>query len=461
MIPVTSRSGQSLAVYGLGASGRAAARALLAGGAQVVAWDDSAEARATAAGDDIPLAPPERIDWSRQAALVLSPGVPLSHPAPHPVAATAAAAGVAVIGDIELLAEARPAATLVGVTGTNGKSTTVELVRHVCERAGFPVRAGGNLGPPALDLDLPDAGGAIVLEVSSFQLELTQGAAFDIAVLLNVAPDHLDRHGDMDRYVAAKALVFRRPAPPRHQTAIIGTDDDRCAAIRVRLEGEGEREVVPLSIDHELDGGVSVVDGILTDLRDGSSCDLSAMKGLLGRHNWQNAAAAWAALRALGVDSGAIGGGFATFPGLRHRMETVAVIDGIRYVNDSKATNVAAAVRALTSFRDIYWIAGGVFKDAGLAALHPCLGAVRHAYLIGEAGPDMAGGLAGRVEGTVMGSLDEAVDAARRRAAEDGAREPVVLLSPACASFDQYRNFEDRGDHFRSLVLGGRGEAGS
>ena len=455
MIPVTTRAAQNLAVFGLGASGRATARALVSGGAEVVAWDDAAAARAAAAGEDIALAEPDEIDWARQSALVLSPGVPLTHPRPHAVVERAVAAGIAVIGDIELMAECCRDAVLVAVTGTNGKSTVAALLAHICGTAGRRAQLGGNIGRPALDLDPPAPGEVIILELSSFQLELTRNAAFDIAILLNLTPDHLDRHGSMASYAAAKKRIFRSARDDRSQSAVVGIDDDRCRAIHDELAAGGHFTVRPVSVGAGTGTGVDVVDGTLVDAADGESCDLSAAVGLCGPHNWQNAAAAWAAARMLGIVPDAIRAALATFRGLPHRMETVAVIDGVRYVNDSKATNGAAAARALASFSEIYWIVGGIAKEDGLSPAVPWLGNVRHAYLIGEAAASFGRELRGRVPCTQSDSLERAVGAARRQAVADRAREPVVLLSPAGASFDRYRNFAARGEHFRALVLDG------
>ena len=459
MIPVTTRAAQNLAVFGLGASGRATARALVSGGARVVAWDDAEASRAAAGAENIALAEPGGIDWARQSALVLSPGVPLTHPRPHAVVERAVAAGIAVIGDIELMAECCRDAVLVAVTGTNGKSTAAALLAHICSTAGRRAQLGGNIGRPALDLDPPAPGEVVILELSSFQLELTRDAAFDIAILLNLTPDHLDRHGSMAGYAAAKRRIFRSARDGRPQSAVVSIDDDRCRAIHDELAAGGRFAVRSVSV--EAAAGVQVVDGILVDAGDGESCDLSAAAGLRGPHNWQNAAAAWTAARMLGIAPDAIRAALPTFRGLLHRMETVAVIDGIRYVNDSKATNGDAAARALASFSEIYWIAGGIAKEDGLAPAAPWLGNVRHAYLIGEAAASFGRELRGRVPCTRSGSLERAVRAARSQAAADGAREPVVLLSPAGASFDRYRNFAARGEHFRTLVLDGApGEAG-
>lgn len=457
MIPVTSRSSQHLAVFGLGGSGRATAHALMAGGASVTAWDDNANSRAEAANENIPLADLSGADWSNFSALVLSPGIPLTHPAPHPVVVCAKTADRPVIGDIELLAENNDDAVLIGITGTNGKSTTSALLHHVLQASGIAVQIGGNFGPPVLGLTPPEAGDTVVLELSSYQLDLTQTATFDIAVLLNVTPDHLDRHGDMAGYVAAKKRIFRTNSGAERQIAVIGIDDEYGRTALNDLAGDSAWQVIPVSVEHPVEGGISVIDGDLHDA-DGNTCAIGHIDTLRGRHNWQNAATTWAIARARGLTPAQIAAAFETYPGLPHRLESVGEIDGVRYINDSKATNGEAAARALASFSNIYWIAGGVAKEDGLVPTEPYLDHVRHAFLIGEAAGAFASALDGRLPVTMSGDLASAVKAAGRCAATDGADTPVVLLSPACASFDQYPNFTLRGDHFRDLVAGLRTE---
>jgi UDP-N-acetylmuramoylalanine--D-glutamate ligase len=451
MIPVTSRSSQHLAVFGLGGSGRAVARALLAGGAMVTAWDDNADSRADAANENIPLADLTTADWTDISALVLSPGIPLTHPQPHAVVDCARDAGRMVIGDIELLAENNDGAALIGITGTNGKSTTSALIHHVLQTAGVEVQIGGNFGPPVLGLETASAQDTIILELSSYQLDLTQTATFDIAVLLNITPDHLDRHGDMAGYIAAKKRIFRSRTGADRQIAIIGIDDEYGTAVSNELSADAGWLVTPISTERPLDTGVWVIDGVLHD-SDGHSCPIGHIDTLRGRHNWQNAAATWAIARARGLSPDRIAAGFETYPGLPHRLETVGEINGVRYVNDSKATNGEAAARALASFENIYWIAGGIAKEDGLAPATPYFSHVRHAFLIGEAADAFDSTLAGKVPVTHSGDLETALRDASVRAAEDRAPSPVVLLSPACASFDQYPNFALRGDHFRDLV---------
>lgn len=446
MIPVREHAGRRVLVLGLARSGLAAARALAAGGSDVAVWDDRPANREAAAAAGFAVADPADEDWSQVAALVMSPGVPLTHPAPHPAVLAARAAGVPVTGDIQLLRRACPEARICAVTGTNGKSTTTALIGHILKSAGVPVAVGGNLGIAALDLPPLGREGVYVLELSSFQLDLVEGALFDVAVLLNIAPDHLDRHGTMANYIAAKQRIFAGQ-DGRH-TAIVGIDDAVAAAI---AETPRTARLVRISGADAAGADIRVAGGVLTDA-DGPVLDLAQAATLPGTHNAQNAAAAFAAARALGLDRGKIAASLPRYPGLAHRQELVAVIDGVPYVNDSKATNADAAARALACYDAVYWIAGGVPKAGGIATLAPQFGRVAHAFLIGEAAADFARTLAGRVPHTMAGDLGNALRLAQERAAAERRMGAVVLLSPACASFDQFRDFEDRGDRFRALV---------
>lgn len=453
MITVSQFADRPVAVFGLGRSGIAGARSLAGGGATVWAWDDNEKSRAAAAAKGVALQDPAAWDWKRAAALVLSPGVPLTHPEPHPVVALARRAGCPIVGDIELLAHAQPEAAYVGITGTNGKSTTTALIGHILKEAGRTVEVGGNLGAPALGLAPLEAGGIYVLELSSYQLDLVEDAAFDVAVFINLSPDHLGRHGGMDGYVAAKRRIFRHQKP--RMTAVVGIDDERSRAVFEELEAEGGRRVVPISSLRRVSRGVFAVDGRLIDDTEGAMRPVTDLRGiptLPGRHNWQNAAAACAAARAVGIGREAISGALLTYPGLAHRQERVAVIDGILFVNDSKATNADAAARALACYDTIYWIAGGLAKEGGLAGIEPYLPRIRHAFLIGDAEAAFAETLAGRIAVSRSGTLEAAVHEANRLAAAEAIPGAVVLLSPACASFDQFDSFEHRGDAFRALV---------
>jgi UDP-N-acetylmuramoylalanine--D-glutamate ligase len=450
MIPITAYAGRKVAVFGMGASGRAAVKALLAGGATVLADDDD---RATLAG--LPAADLRATAFDGVAALVLSPGVPLTHPAPHWVAAKAKAAGVPVIGDIELfagaLSRAMPGAKLVAITGTNGKSTTTALIGHVLQGGGRRVAVGGNLGTPALALDALGPDGIYVLELSSYQIDLTPSLAPDVGVLLNITPDHLDRHGGMDGYVAVKTRLFAKPRAAA--TAVVGMDDVPSRAVFAGLGARWRR--TPISALGPIAGGIYFHDGRLIDVSDGASqivLNMAEAQALPGRHNGQNAAAACAAARALGLDRGSIAAGIRSFPGLAHRMERVGDDAGILYVNDSKATNADAAAKALDAYEAIYWIAGGIPKEGGITTLAPWFPRIARAYLIGEAAPEFAGTLAGKVPTVMASDLAAALLRADADARAEGRRGAVVLLSPACASFDQFANFSARGDAFRSLV---------
>ncbi|MDH5749973.1 MAG: UDP-N-acetylmuramoyl-L-alanine--D-glutamate ligase, partial [Rhodospirillales bacterium] len=369
-----------------------------------------------------------------------------------------------IIGDVELLARSEAESKYVGITGTNGKSTTTSLIGHILKAAGKEVEVGGNLGTPALSLRPVSETGIYVLEMSSYQLELAYMLTFEVAVLLNISPDHLDRHGGMDGYLRAKKMIFRRQG--LGQTSIIGVDDDYCRQIYKELKA-GDQTVIPVSGLAPVRNGVYAEGGLLIDDTKNKAMpvlDLTSVSVLPGVHNWQNAAAAYAVCRALGVDAKAIAAGLQSYPGLAHRQERVAVIDGITYINDSKATNPDSAARALACYDNIYWIAGGRAKEAGLADIDPHLVRVRHVYLIGESAADFAAALKGKVDTTQSGDLASAINQARLQAVKEKAANDdggaVVLLSPAAASFDQFRNFEDRGDVFRALVESLPGERG-
>jgi UDP-N-acetylmuramoylalanine--D-glutamate ligase len=451
MIAVPGFEGRKVAVLGLARSGRAAAAALAAGGAEVLAWDDSEKTRATVTGE-VALCDPAQIDWRGVAALMLSPGVPHSFPTPHMAVEAARGVGVPIIGDIELLGRAQPAARYIGITGTNGKSTTTALIGHILHQAGKTVEIGGNLGPPALGLAPLGKDGTYVLELSSFQLELVTSLAFDIAVLLNITPDHLDRHGDMEGYVAAKKRIFARQ---NEGAAVVGIDDDTCRDIAVTLRRDGKALIVPVSVREAVPGGVYVANGWLVDALAGAPqpvFDLAEASRLPGAHNAQNVAAAYAVARRAGLSAEAATAGIRTFPGLAHRQELVDTIEGIRYINDSKATNADATEKALACYPGIYWIAGGLPKAGGITSLAPYFKRLRHAFLIGNATGEFAATLDGKVPYTRCGDLATALKAASDRAQNERAPDAVVLLSPACASYDQFPNFEVRGDTFRQLV---------
>ncbi len=453
MIPVPLYRDRTVGVLGLARSGLSAARALAAGGARPLCWDDRVDRRTEAEAAGFEIARPEGV--TDLAALVPSPGVPLSHPA----VAGAEGAGVEIVGDVDLLWRAAPEPRYVAVSGTNGKSTTTALIGHLLAAAGADapgLRVGGNLGLPALDLAPVAEDGTIVLELSSYQLELTIEASFDIAVLLNIAPDHLDRHGTMAAYIAAKRQIFR---PGRLTTAVIGMDDPHSRAIHESLVARGRVRTIPVTVSARTPGGISVADGVLHEEGE-PVCDLGSAPALSGRHGWQNAAAAYVAVRAWGAPPEPLAQAMADFPGLPHRMERVGDIDGIPVINDSKATNAHAVAQALACFERIYWIAGGRPKPSGITSLAPYFPRIAHAFLIGEAEEGFARTLEGALPVTRCGTLDRAVPAALDAAGRNGRTGTVVLFSPACASFDQFEGFEQRGDAFRALVSVARTGAG-
>jgi len=470
MIPVTSFAGREVAVFGLGASGRSTCRALRAGGARVAGWDDGEAVRTAAAAEGVPLVDLDGADWSSFAALVLAPGVPLTHPEPHWTVKRAKDAGVEIIGDIELFFRERarlaPSSEVVCITGTNGKSTTTALIAHTLAAAGADVEMGGNIGVPVLDLAPPDGTRIHVLEMSTFQIELTPSLAPTIGVLLNLSPDHLDRHRTMSRYAAIKESLVERSA-----AAVIGIDDPLSSAIADRVAEDG----VPVTAISSLgargselplfygeDGGLyfAAVDALAINV--GSIADIGALRG---RHNMQNALAALA-VASLALPDRALAdhvAAFRTFPGLPHRMEEVGRIGRALFINDSKATNADSTEKALTSWPGgIFWILGGTPKEGGITALTPHFPRIAKAYLIGLAANDFAATLEGHVPYKHCGTIDNATAAAARDAAASDATEPVVLLSPACASYDQFRSYAQRGDAFRALVgdLIKRGEGG-
>jgi UDP-N-acetylmuramoylalanine--D-glutamate ligase len=453
MIPVTTFAGKRVAVFGLGGSGRVTAEALAAGGAAVAAWDDNAEAVAAARSAGIAIEDLAAGDWSGFAALVLAPGVPLTHPEPHWTVKRAEAAGIEIIGDIELFCRERrrhvPDAPFIAITGTNGKSTTTALIAHLLIAAGRDVQLGGNIGTAILSLEPPRTGRFHVVECSSFQIDLAPSLEPTVGVLLNVTPDHLDRHGTMANYAAIKERLVAKAG-----TAVIAVDDTWCQAIADRLEQQG-RAVARVSGRRPLARGVYAERGTLFQATGGTATAIAGLDGigsLRGSHNAENAAAAVAAVMRFGIDAATIVRGLRTFPGLPHRMEEVGRRGRVLFINDSKATNADAAAKALASFRRIYWIAGGRPKEGGIASLAEFFPRIARAYLIGEAADAFAATLGQSVPHQISGTLAAATAAAAADAAHDRAEEPVVLLSPACASYDQFKNFERRGDAFRQLV---------
>ena len=454
MIAVRCFKGRKIALFGLGGSGLSTARALAAGGAEVAAWDDNADARARAGAAGIPIVDLAAADWRDYASFILAPGVPLTHPKPHWTVALAKASGIEIIGDIELFCRERaavaPRARFIAITGANGKSTTTALLAHILREAGREVEMGGNIGVPILELAPPSAESIHVIECSSFQIDLAPSLNPSIGALLNITPDHLDRHGTLENYAAIKERLVAQA-----DVALIGVDDAPCRVIADRLRTRGRPRVVSISALATPGADIAVDDRRIVERGlEGTiaSLDLRGAPALRGVHNGQNAAFAFAAARTLGLSFDEIARGLASFSGLAHRMEQVGRLGRVLFVNDSKATNADAAEKALLSFQDIFWIAGGKAKEGGIEPLRTLFPRIAKAYLIGAASDEFARTLQRSVSFERCETLDVATAAAARDAQTSAAAEPVVLLSPACASYDQFANFERRGDRFRTLV---------
>ena len=452
MTPATTFADRTVALFGLGGSGLATALALQAGGAHVVACDDDPARMAKGREKGIETADLRTADWSRFSALLLSPGVPLTHPEPHWSARLAQRAGIEIVGDIELFCRERetvaPNAPFVAITGTNGKSTTTALIAHMLREAGRDVQMGGNIGTAILSLKPPADDRVHVVECSSFQIDLAPSLKPTIGVLLNISPDHLDRHGRMENYAAIKERLVVNA-----KTAVVGVDDRRSEAIAKRRE-ERAGPLIRISTSRRLADTVYLEGTALKTTISGrpAIADLAGIGSLRGAHNAENAAAAAAVAIRLGLSDEEIERGLRTFPGLPHRMEEIGRRGAAIFVNDSKATNADSTEKALTSFDRILWILGGKAKDGGIESLKPYFPKIEKAYLVGAATEDFARVLEGTVPYVRAGTLDKAVELAAADAVSSQALEPVVLLSPACASYDQYPNYEVRGNHFRDLV---------
>ncbi|WP_420962708.1 UDP-N-acetylmuramoyl-L-alanine--D-glutamate ligase [Brucella sp. IR073] len=454
MIPAHSFKDKSVALFGLGGSGIATARAIQEGGANVLAWDDNPASveRANAAG--IPTGDLRQADWKGFSSFVLSPGVPLTHPRPHWSVDLARAAGVEIIGDIELFVRERnrtaPDCPFIAITGTNGKSTTTALIAHIIRASGRDVQLGGNIGTAVMTLEPPSLERHYVVECSSYQIDLAPSINPTAGILLNLTPDHLDRHGTMQHYADIKERLVAGSG-----AAIVGVDDSYCSQIADRLERTG-KTVIRISKRQPLTEGLYADGARLMRASGGRAEEIVSLEGigsLRGEHNAQNALAAVAACLTVGLDIEEIREGLKSFPGLAHRMEQVARLGKVLFINDSKATNADAAAPALSSFPRIYWIAGGLPKEGGIASLSGFFPRIAKAYLIGEAAPQFAATLGEAVPYEISGTIAAAVEHAARDAGQDKTEEPVVLLSPACASFDQFQNFEKRGEAFRDAVM--------
>jgi UDP-N-acetylmuramoylalanine--D-glutamate ligase len=460
MIIAHSMKDKTVALFGLGGSGIATAQAVAAGGASVIAWDDNPESVARANSGGIQTADLRQVDWKAFSSFILSPGVPLTHPRPHWTVDLARASGVEIIGDVELFVRERNLANknspFIAITGTNGKSTTTALIAHIIKSSGRDMQLGGNIGTAVMTLQPPADGRVYVVECSSYQIDLAPSLNPTAGILLNLTPDHLDRHGTMQHYAEIKERLVAGS-----DIAIVGLDDSFSAAIGDRLERTG-KSVIRISKRMQIANGYFAEGTELLFAKNGDRTVVGSLAGigsLRGEHNAQNALAAFAACRAVGLSREEINSGLRTFPGLAHRMEQVARLGNILFVNDSKATNAEAAAPALSSFPRIYWIAGGLPKEGGIASLSGFFPRIAKAYLIGEAAPQFAATLGDAAPFEISGTIGAAVNHAARDAARDGTSEPVVLLSPACASFDQFQNFEKRGEAFRSAVLALEGVA--
>lgn len=475
MIRATTFAGQTVAVFGLGGSGQATAASLRAGGATVAAWDDGEASRAAAAKAGVQLVDLRTADWSRFAALVLAPGVPLTHPEPHWTVQAAEAAGIEVIGDIEIFCRERraqaPDTRLIAITGTNGKSTTTALVAHLLGAAGFDVQMGGNIGRAILTLDNFNATSSVhaltekiyVIEMSTFQIDLAPSLDPTIGVHLNLSADHLDRHGPADDPATAMRnyAAIKERLVAGAEVALVGVDDQLSADIFERLAQRNSPDTYPVSVKSVLDWGW-MRKGAQLGYKDFETADfetlgnVASIPTLRGLHNAQNALFALATAWHAGLDleqMASTAAALKSYPGLPHRMEQVGREGRVLFLNDSKATNADSTEKALAAFdRDIYWIAGGKPKEGGIRALESYFPRIAKAYLIGQASDDFASTLDGRVDYVKAGTLEAALAAAAADAARSEGAEPVVLLSPACASYDQFRSFEHRGDTFRALV---------
>ncbi len=451
MIPVTTRKGQNIALFGLGGSGMVTAEALVAGGASVTAYDDNPKKVEEASSIGIPTGDLRDYDFSKADALVLAPGVPLTHPKPHWTAELANQNNVPIIGDVALFADERrlhsPSSHFIAITGTNGKSTTTALISHILSNSGRDVQMGGNIGRAVLSLDESSDDKIYVVECSSYQIDLAPDLDPSIGILLNLAPDHLDRHGSMENYAEIKTRLVEKS-----NIAIIGNDDNHCSKASNRLEAAGQ-SIIRIS-NQKPASGFGVQDKQIVEFNSGDENFIANLHGIVtlrGKHNAQNAVAATAACRAVGLSAEEIQTGLNSFPGLAHRMEVIGNIGDVLFVNDSKGTNADAAAMALGSFENIYWIAGGLPKEGGIESLRPFFGRIAKAYLIGEAAPEFSATLGSEVTFEISQTLDIAVINANKDAKAIG-KKAVVMLSPACASFDQFANFEIRGDAFRGEV---------
>ncbi len=452
---VKTLEGKPVAVFGLGKSGLAAVAALHKAGAKIYAWDDSKAVQKQAAKAGATIKRLNKTLLKTCGNLILSPGIPLHYPEPHEVVKAAREAGCEIIGDIELFYRAKRGLKTLALTGTNGKSTTVTLMQHVLQSCHRKSVLGGNIGAPILGVKLPpQKGGVVVLEMSSFQLDLCPDFEADIAILLNLTPDHIDRHGTMAQYVETKARICNGA-----RDIVICIDDEHTSAIYNTLSSDPVRRIIPISVTKELEYGIYVVGGILIDKTGEEACEVGSINGILtlnGVHNHQNVAATYATMRLLGLEPAEILEALKTYAGLAHRQYPARVINGVSYINDSKATNAEATSKALAAHGNIYWIVGGRKKDGGLQGLENYCHDITHAFLIGETTEEFSEWMEQQSieyerSHTLKIAMEQAHYMAQKSRGQPGI-SGVVMLSPACASFDQFESFEKRGECFMALV---------
>lgn len=441
-------------VFGLARSGIAAVQWILKEGGKVIAIDSdpNKQKEAQALGAEIGI--PHNILWDEISAFVHSPGIPLT----HPLSQQAISHKIPIISDCDLFRLSSPKAKIVGITGTNGKSTTTSLVGHILKQANHDVAIGGNIGIPILSLPKLGNEGIYVLELSSYQLEISSNLNVDIVGWINISPDHLERHGSIESYVAAKYKIFQHMK--RTPTAIVGIDDPYSCEIFQKHTQNNSHQTIPVSCVHSLDNGIYVKEDNLFRAHKGRVshlADLTKFPRLRGEHNYQNVAISYGIAESLGLEVKEIIAGIETFPGLEHRQELVAEIEGVTFINDSKATNADAASKALGVYNNIYWIAGGIAKKDGIGDLLSYSSSIKQAFLIGQAQDEFAATLENTVLVQKCGTLDVAVKQAFLTAKQSGEKNPIILLSPACASFDQFKDFEHRGNIFKELVNALRG----
>lgn len=455
MINLDFAKGKIIVVFGLGKAGISSVKALSFNDADVIACDDSETSMQAVAGLNLKGVKTQHldlIDWNEVDLLVLSPGVPFTHPQPHKVVQLAKSKGCEIICDIELLYLANTDSRFVGITGTNGKSTTTALIGHILQSCGLNCSVGGNIGIAAMELENLGGDGTYVIEMSSYQLDLIRQTRFNISVWLNITPDHLDRHGGIEGYVRAKKHIYDEQSTG--DVAIISVDDTYSKIVYEELKKQSKiSNIIPISVEGMLENGISINDGMLIDNENDSiQIEIEDIKTLQGKHNAQNIAAAYAVAKHCGVGLNDFIQAINNFAGLPHRMQYVKEDKGVLYINDSKATNAEAASKALGTYDNIYWILGGVPKAGGIEELSEYYPKIKNAYLIGEAKDEFACTLEGKVDFLKCNDLKSAFKNAKKDAENSGEENSVVLLSPACASFDQWANFEERGDAFIKYV---------